>query len=138
MPTTYIEATRAGRIRIAKRSLLFISLFVLFYVVVPWYARTLPPCEALWWHRGEMGATAIFVVAVGIFMLVENWRTLRVGQWPLPGTDVLVRVKISRGRRLWFLVANTLAYWAVVAWATSMVGPLLFKYLVHGANACNA
>ena len=138
MLKTYIEPTKAGRIRIAKRSSLLILLFVLFYVVVPRHVRTLPPCEALWWHRGEMAAIALFVVAVGIFLLVQNWRTLRKGQWPLPGTDVLVRVKISRGRLLWLFVANTIAYWAVVAWATSMVGPLLFNYLVHGANACNA
>jgi hypothetical protein len=136
MLTTHIEPTKAGRIRIAIRTSMLILLFVLFYVVIPRHTRTLPPCEALWWHRGEVAATAIFVIAAGIFLIMQNWRALREGQWPLPGTDVLVRVKISRGRRLWLLVANTVAYWGVVAWATSMVRPLLFPYLVHGANAC--
>jgi len=140
--TTHIEPTRTGRIRIAKRAVRYSSLLIMFYVLVymllPRHVRTLPPCEAIWWHRGEAAATAVLLVAIGVFMFAQSWRAFRQGQWPSPGTDVFVRVKILRGRQLWLLVANTVAYWAIVAWAISLAAPVLLPYLIHGPNVCNA
>jgi hypothetical protein len=143
MLTTHIQPTRTGRIRIARRAAgyfsILIVLYVLVYVLVPWFMRTLPPCDAaLWWLRGEVAATAIFVVAIGVFLLAQSWRAMREGQWPSPGTDVLIRVKVLRGRQLWLLAANALAYWLIVVWTTGMAAPLLLPYLIHGTNACNA
>ena len=142
MLATHLEPTRIGRLRIAKRVAglfaLAAVLYVSIYVFIPWHIRTLPPCEVLWWLRVEAAATAIFVVAIGVFLLAQTWRAMREGQWPLPGTEVFVRVKIIRGSRLWLLVGNAVAYWLIVAWAASMAAPVLLPYLIHSANACNA
>jgi hypothetical protein len=101
MDAEYIEPTAHSRRRIL---LIFVIALLVGVVLIRLLeahlerTRALPICDQIFTFRWLWAAVWIGLVGVGIWMAQIARRSLSLNQWPLPGTSVLRRTPIQRGR----------------------------------------
>lgn len=102
-PTQFVEPTPQGRRALLLRRGLLVAalsaLFVASYLLLA-YVKALPDCEWIPWVRGLLAVVVGLPLGMAVYAMRLATRMRRAGQWPLPGTPVLWRRPIERGRRL--------------------------------------
>jgi hypothetical protein len=108
----FIEPTQQGRRALLIRRGLQVAAAVVAFAtahLVFRHMRTLPACESIPWLRGVLVVLVCLPLVVGVYGVWLARAMLRHGQWPLPGTQVLWRRAVERGRRVCWRAGGLLA-----------------------------
>lgn len=97
----FIEPTPQGRRALLLRRGLQVAAAAVGFAAIHLFfrhVRTLPVCESIPWLRGALVVTICLPLAAAVYGAWLARQMLRHGQWPLPGTPVLRRRAVARGR----------------------------------------
>jgi len=130
MNSEFIEPTSASR---RKLAIFFVAALVVGVLVIELLEaylaelKTRPLCETI------EPLSVLSISILGGLLLCAAWgawlarKTLKLNQWPLPGTWVFRRTPIQRGRRVIWRA------YAILAWAVLMLASVVFaSYLFWG------
>lgn len=123
----YIEPTLQGRRALLLRRGLQVALAIVAFAaahLVFRHMRALPVCESIPWLRGVLVVLIALPLAVAVYGVWLARQMLRHGQWPLPGTQVLRRRAVERGRRLRWRAGGLFAV-SVLSVAVAVTGAYL-------------
>lgn len=102
-PVEYIEPTPEGRRRALLRKgvlvVVMAAAFIAMHLVMR-HIKALPVCDSIIWLRGVFVLLTLLLVPISVHGFRLRSQMLKHGQWPLPGTLVLVRRPVQRGRLL--------------------------------------
>ena len=124
----YIEPTPEGRRRaLLRRGMLGVALTAAFVVthLVMRHIKSLPGCDSIPWLRGIFVVLALLMAGLTAYGFRLCSQMFKHGQWPLPGTFVLARRRVQRGRWLCWRARGLFVISVLNACVTIMVGFLL-------------
>lgn len=137
----YVEPTPRARIRFAALLLCVLALGATLHAYLPgWLAQraTQPLCDQLPVVRGL--AVVLLAMFLGPAALV-GWqavRVIRAGQLPVPGSLVVRRTKIRRGRPVVVGAHVALALAALVATAPIVLWQMVPAAWIEALRACSS
>ena len=127
-PVEYIEPTPEGRRGcLLRRGVLVVVLAMVFIAtnLVTRHIKALPDCDSIPWLRGVFIVPILLLAAMSIYGFWLSSKMLRHGQWPLPGTLVLMRRPVQRGPWLFWRARGLFASSVLAAGAAIAGGFLL-------------
>ncbi|MEZ5457166.1 MAG: hypothetical protein R3F04_13830 [Lysobacteraceae bacterium] len=131
----------------SRRKLLWLIAAVLLlgalatYWLLPWFRmqmQVLPPCEAIRLARWALLVLLLSLplIAMG-WALPLAWRLWTTGQFPPPGTWVVRRKPIRRGRAV-RIRAVALVLWSVLSIALAIWGAYTVQSVLPDRSVCQA
>jgi hypothetical protein len=131
----------------SRRKLLWLIAAVLLlgalatYWLLPWFRmqmQVLPPCEAIRLARWALLVLLLSLplIAMG-WALPLAWRLWTTGQFPPPGTWVVRRTPIRRGRAV-RIRAVALVLWSVLSIALAIWGAYTVQSVLPDRSVCQA
>jgi len=76
-------------------------LIFLWNLYADW-AKTLPPCDEIFWLERGLNFISLACVAISIWAFRESYLVIKFKQFPYPGSTVYKRSKIRKGMGAYF------------------------------------